>query len=137
MQIAPPGFPGRPRAYRDFLPGPSLLSLIDRRMKVDAVPRGFRSTFRDWASERTNYPRDVAEMALAHAMAIGEAAYRRPRPKGISSSALGSIRGRTDDAGGVHRNHRHAVFNRGRSRLWAEILCLAGSSIESLRRDRP
>jgi integrase len=43
-----------------------------------AVPYGFRSTFRDWASECTNYPRDVAEMALAHA--IGErveAAYRR------------------------------------------------------------
>ncbi len=37
-----------------------------RRMGVDAVPHGFRSTFRDWAAERTNYPRDVAEMALAH-----------------------------------------------------------------------
>jgi len=33
-----------------------------------AVPHGFRSTFRDWASERTNYPRGVAEMALAHAI---------------------------------------------------------------------
>ena len=39
---------------------------------------GFRSTFRDWVSERTNYPRDVAEMALAHAIANKvEAAYRR------------------------------------------------------------
>jgi integrase len=39
---------------------------------------GFRSTFRDWAAERTSYPREVAEMALAHA--IGDAverAYRR------------------------------------------------------------
>ena len=43
-----------------------------------AVPHGFRSTFRDWASERTNYPRDVAEMALAHAIGDRvEAAYRR------------------------------------------------------------
>ena len=42
------------------------------------VPHGFRSTFRDWASERTNYPRDVAEMALAHAIGDKvEAAYRR------------------------------------------------------------
>ena len=32
------------------------LTAILRRMKVDAVPHGFRSTFRDWASERTNYP---------------------------------------------------------------------------------
>ena len=39
---------------------------------------GFRSTFRDWASERTNYPRDVAEMALAHSIGDKvEAAYRR------------------------------------------------------------
>ena len=47
-------------------------------MKVAAVPHGFRSTFRDWASERTNYPRDVAEMVLAHAIGDKvEAAYRR------------------------------------------------------------
>ena len=39
---------------------------------------GFRSTFRDWAAERTNCPRDVAEMALAHAIGDKvEAAYRR------------------------------------------------------------
>ena len=44
----------------------------------DATVHGFRSTFRDWASERTHYPRDVAEMALAHAIGDQvEAAYRR------------------------------------------------------------
>jgi len=54
------------------------LSALLKRMKVDAVPHGFRSTFRDWAAERTNYPRDVAEMALAHAIGNKvEAAYRR------------------------------------------------------------
>ncbi len=54
------------------------ISAVMRRMKVDAVPHGFRSTFRDWCSERTNYPRDVAEMALAHAISNKvEAAYRR------------------------------------------------------------
>jgi hypothetical protein len=43
-----------------------------------AVPHGFRSTFRNWASEPTNYPRDVAEMALANAIGDEvEAAYRR------------------------------------------------------------
>ncbi|MDR3453578.1 MAG: tyrosine-type recombinase/integrase [Rhodoferax sp.] len=42
------------------------------------VPHGLRSTFRDWCSEHTNYPRDVAEMALAHKIADKvEAAYRR------------------------------------------------------------
>lgn len=54
------------------------LSAVMRRMEVDAVPHGFRSTFRDWAAERTNYPREVAEMALAHAIENKvEAAYRR------------------------------------------------------------
>jgi integrase len=54
------------------------LLLVMRRMKVEAVPHGFRSTFRDWASERTNYPREAAEMALAHAIGDKvEAAYRR------------------------------------------------------------
>ena len=54
------------------------LTAVLRRMNVAAVPHGFRSTFRDWAAERTNYPRDVAEMALAHAIGDKvEAAYRR------------------------------------------------------------
>lgn len=49
-----------------------------KRMGVKAVPHGFRSTFRDWAAEQTNYPRDVAEMALAHTIGDKvEAAYRR------------------------------------------------------------
>ncbi|MDO9094002.1 MAG: integrase arm-type DNA-binding domain-containing protein [Rubrivivax sp.] len=54
------------------------LTAVLRRMDVPAVPHGFRSTFRDWASERTSYPSDAAEMALAHAIADKvEAAYRR------------------------------------------------------------
>lgn len=54
------------------------LSAVLRRMKVDAVPHGFRSTFRDWASERTAYPHEVCEMALAHTIGNkAEAAYRR------------------------------------------------------------
>jgi integrase len=44
----------------------------------DVVPHGFRSTFRDWASERTHFPNEVVEMALAHAVGDKvEAAYRR------------------------------------------------------------
>jgi len=50
-----------------------------RRMDRDTITvHGFRSTFRDWAAERTSYPREVAEMALAHAVSDKvEAAYRR------------------------------------------------------------
>lgn len=54
------------------------ISAVCRRMEVDAVPHGFRSTFRDWCAERTNYPREVAEKALAHVIPNAvEAAYRR------------------------------------------------------------
>lgn len=43
-----------------------------------ATPHGFRSTFRDWAAEQTDHPREVAEMALAHSIdSKVEAHYRR------------------------------------------------------------
>ncbi|HMM76155.1 MAG TPA: integrase arm-type DNA-binding domain-containing protein [Gammaproteobacteria bacterium] len=54
------------------------LLAVMQRMEVDAVPHGFRSTFRDWCAEHTNYPREVAEMALAHTISNDvERAYRR------------------------------------------------------------
>jgi integrase len=44
----------------------------------DLTVHGFRSTFRDWAAGRTNFPREVAEAALAHTLSDKvEAAYRR------------------------------------------------------------
>jgi len=44
----------------------------------DVTVHGLRSTFRDWAAEETDYPREVPEMALAHAIGDKvEAAYRR------------------------------------------------------------
>ena len=49
-----------------------------RSLKVAAVPHGFRSSFRDWAAEETNHPREVVEAALAHAVVNRtEAAYAR------------------------------------------------------------
>jgi integrase len=54
------------------------LTAVMRRMKLTAVPHGFRSTFTDWVAERTSYPSEVREMALAHAIGNDtEAAYRR------------------------------------------------------------
>ena len=44
------------------------LTATIRRMKVDATPHGFRATFATWAQERTGYPSDVRERALAHAV---------------------------------------------------------------------
>jgi len=50
-----------------------------RRMgRDDLTVHGFRSCFRDWAAEQTNFPREVCEHALAHSLPDKvEAAYRR------------------------------------------------------------
>jgi integrase len=55
-----------------------VLLMILRRLGAKFTVRGFRSAFRDWASECTNFPREVCEMALAHSIRDKtEAAYRR------------------------------------------------------------
>ena len=49
-----------------------------RKHGIAAVPHGFRSSFRDWAAEETDHPREVVEAALAHVVQNRvEAAYRR------------------------------------------------------------
>ena len=54
------------------------LSKLLKEQGVQAVPHGFRSSFRDWASEETNHPREVVEAALAHQVQDKvEAAYAR------------------------------------------------------------
>ena len=54
------------------------LSKLIRELGINAVPHGFRSSFRDWVSESTNAPREVAEAALAHVVRSQvEAAYAR------------------------------------------------------------
>lgn len=56
----------------------SMTATLRRMGRDDVTAHGFRSTFRDWAAERTSYPGEVAEMALAHAVGDRvEAAYRR------------------------------------------------------------
>jgi integrase len=68
-------FPGRslgkPQSNMVFLK-------IIATMKAETTAHGFRSSFRDWASEGTTFPREIAEMALAHTIENKvEAAYRR------------------------------------------------------------
>jgi integrase len=56
----------------------ALLMLMRRMGRGDLTTHGFRSSFRDWCAERTNFPSEVAEMALAHVVGDKvEAAYRR------------------------------------------------------------
>jgi integrase len=54
------------------------LTKLLRDLGAGVTAHGFRSSFRDWASEETAFPGEVAEMALAHSVADKtEAAYRR------------------------------------------------------------
>jgi integrase len=68
-------FPGvrRGRSLRD-----KAMMVVLRELRCDCTVHGFRSSFRDWAAETTNFAREVAEAALAHAVGNKvEAAYRR------------------------------------------------------------
>jgi integrase len=70
--VFPGGRGGRP------LSGMALLMLLRRMGRGDITTHGFRSTFKEWAAERTNFANEVSEMALAHAVSDKvEAAYRR------------------------------------------------------------
>jgi integrase len=70
--VFPGGRLGRPLSNMAFL------MLLRRMDRGDLTAHGFRSSFRDWAAERTKFPSEVVEMALAHAVGNKvEAAYRR------------------------------------------------------------
>jgi integrase len=68
-------FPGDRRAT---LSNMALLMLLRRMDRVDLTAHGFRSTFRTWAAERSRFPREVVEAALAHVVGDKtETAYQR------------------------------------------------------------
>ena len=68
-------FPGTQRAVLSDM---SMLAILKRMGRDDLTVHGFRSSFRDWGAERTNFPNEMLEMALAHAVSDKvEAAYRR------------------------------------------------------------
>jgi integrase len=69
--VFPGGKKGKP------LSNMAMLAVLKRMARGELTAHGFRSSFRDWAAERTNFPHEVAEMALAHTVGDKvEAAYR-------------------------------------------------------------
>jgi integrase len=71
--------PDRPRRNRDAvgIPGNALWKLVVE-LEPDITVHGFRSSFRDWAAEQTNFSRELAELALAHRVGDDvERAYQR------------------------------------------------------------
>jgi integrase len=70
--IFPGGKAGRPIGHE------AMLRVLAEMGRSEITVHGFRSTFRDWAGDRTNFPREVCEAALAHAVGSrAERAYRR------------------------------------------------------------
>lgn len=70
--VFPGAKPGKPMSNM------SMAMLLRRMERDDLTVHGFRSTFRDWAAERTKFPRELAEKALAHTLTDkAEAAYQR------------------------------------------------------------
>jgi integrase len=70
--VFPGGKKGKP------LSNMAQLELLKGMIGNGYTVHGFRSSFRDWCKEQTNYPREIAELALAHVVANkSEAAYSR------------------------------------------------------------
>ena len=79
----------RARAISD-----NTISKLLRELAIEAVPHGFRSSFRDWAAECSDAPREVCELALAHVNSDRvEAAYRRTDLFGTAPGADGRMVG--------------------------------------------
>lgn len=74
----PPGDPVFPSVKGGKPLSSMAMAMLLRRMDSVVTAHGFRSAFRDWASETTGFPHEVCEMALAHTIGNkAEAAYRR------------------------------------------------------------
>jgi integrase len=66
------------KGSRVFGIGTTAMFDLLKRTRPECTVHGFRSSFRDWAAERTGFPSEVVEMALAHRVGSAvEAAYRR------------------------------------------------------------
>jgi len=79
-----------------------------RKLGLGAVPHGFRSSFRDWAAECSDAPREVGELALAHVNTNAiEAAYRRTdmfeRRRALMEQWAAFLAGSGDASGGNRR----------------------------------
>ena len=76
------------------------LSQLITALGIAAVPHGFRSSFRDWAAEQTNTPREVVEAALAHTV-------RNPTEAAYARSDLFERRRRLMDEWAAYRSEAH------------------------------
>ena len=98
-----------------------VLSGLLKTLEIPAVPHGFRSTFRDWAAEETNHPREVVEAALAHVVQNKvEAAYARSdlfeRRRRLMNDWAAYLAGASGQVVALHRAEYHARGTRACAR---------------------
>ncbi len=92
------------------------LQMVLRCAKVDATVHGFRSAFRDWSGERTTFPREVAEAALAHLVGDQtERAYRRGDALEKRRALMDAWASFCDDAGRGKVGKAHATSIQART----------------------
>ena len=78
FQVLGKSLPGTRTSMADHNSHPDFSGTALSTLGIGAVPHGFRSSFRDWAAECSDAPREVCELALAHVNSDRvEAAYRR------------------------------------------------------------
>ena len=97
----------------------AFLMLLRRMKRDDLTAHGFRSTFRDWTAERTNFPSEVAEMALAHTISSKvEQAYRRgdlfERRQRLMTAWSTYCTGRCPGPDLLHQTRKHSLDGRRR-----------------------
>ena len=111
------------------------LNRLLRKHRIAAVPHGFRSSFRDWAAEETDHPREVVEAALAHVVQNQvEAAYMRPvRAASSAHGRLGRLRRWRASRPQVTDNPHSAILSRaGRATRWGDAEIAPRSAAASL-----
>ena len=96
----------------------TFLSQMLKDLEIPAVPHGFRSSFRDWAAEETDHPREVIEAALAHVVRNQtEGGLRSLRPVRASAAVdgrLGSVPCRRTPSAASHHGARGTRSRRKR-----------------------
>ena len=103
-----------------------MLALLERMKRDDITVHGFRSTFRDWAAEETNFPNHVVEMAMAHTIKSKvEGAYRRGRiagEKACPDDRLGGLLRQGPLLGNIARSKRIDTFSGSKTALNGPIV---------------
>ena len=108
----------------------STLPKMLKYLGIACVPHGFRSSFRDWAAERTDHPREVIEAALAHVVSNKvEAGLCAVGPVRTAAAADGRLGGVPEQRGFKRMTHRVADAANRESAIWTQAFRFRSTTI--------